>query len=191
MYRTSNADEERRSWDPYAHARTTIGEDHRMIHDGAAFTFIDYTASLANGASRDILLVIPAGCYPHFRKLEATVSDGPVSALLYEDVTTSADGTPITTGMYNNNRASTNVSKCSIYHTPTVTDLGTMLHQHHVFSSGAPGVANAAGVLNDVENEIILKAGTKYLLRLTNTSGAAISTELHTFHYEIPDSYVE
>jgi hypothetical protein len=52
------------AYDPYAHALTTISEEHRLIHDGMGYTVTRKHAAVANEGVSDILLAVPAVTYP-------------------------------------------------------------------------------------------------------------------------------
>lgn len=170
--------------DPYAHAVTVIDEEHRLVHDGMVFDCDHYSASIANGASLDVHLKVPAGCYPHLRALGFAVSDGPCMFYFYEAPTLSADGTELTPR--NHNRNSTNTPQMQVFHTPTVTGVGTLLHQRFVPDMGGVG-ANLVGVVGSTAGsaqEFVLKPSTSYIIRMTNNSGAAIAAAGECLWYE-------
>ena len=182
-FRQSINDEDRRSWDGYAHARTVMDHEHRMIHDGMAFHSTHRVASLANGATYDILTTVPAGTFPHMTALLFTFSRGDLDIQSYEGATTSDDGTAMT--QWNRNRNSLNTPNTVHSYAPTVTDPGTLFHDRLVHPTGT-GVGNAEGIVApNLGEEWILKPSTKYLMRLTNNSGGAVKFTFETIWYEI------
>lgn len=171
-----------RLFDPFVHAITVMDHEHRVIHDGMTYHATDRIASLANGATLDWLISVPAGTYPHMTQFSFQLEKGDVDILTYEGVTTSADGTPITT--FNRNRNSLNEAETLMFGGPTVTDLGTEIHDRFVPPTGS-GVGSSAGTLApNFGEEWILKPDTKYLIRLTNNSGSAIRLAGEVLWYE-------
>jgi hypothetical protein len=182
-YRNSTDDEVRRAFDPYVHAITIIDEEHRLIHDGCGFQGDVVQTALANGATGNILVVTGTKS-AHVRACDVSVSGAPCTINMYEDATTSADGTAVTT-LINLNRLSSNASLAAMYYGATVTDNGT-----HLATTLVPSVGKDAGtIMSSFGEEIILKASSKYLLTLTNNSGGPINWGFKCFYYEIPDGY--
>lgn len=168
-------------FDTVTPAAITMAENHYLIHAGLFFTAYHRVAALANGANLDLLIDTNGANPPHLQGVEVTANRGPDTIRLYEDVTTSDDGTAV--AVRNKNRLSSNTALASIYHTPTVTDLGTLLDLHDF-----PTAGRRAGVLEITggNTEWILKANTKYLIRLINNSGGSSLASLHLAWYE-PD----
>ncbi len=183
-WRESASDEARKMFDGYAHAVSTISVEHRLIHDGMLFSGVDRFTGLANAASRDYLLKVPAATYPHLREVEWSLSDGPCDVYIYEGTTVSADGTEVPVG--NNNRNSTNAALLGVYHSPTITDIGTAFPgPRYIPAAGAPGNQSAGSLTSSLGEEWILKPSTNYLLRVTNNSGGAIDGSLYGIFYEL------
>jgi hypothetical protein len=182
-FRGSTSDELMRAWDPFTHSLTMIGEKHRMIHDGFSYHCTDRAVSLANGADLDILLDNPAGNFPHINGILFSMGDSPCDLVSYEGVTTSASGT--LAARFNRNRNSTNESAMLAYVGPTVTDLGLQVHDRFIPDAGGAG-SNDVGVISpNFGEEWILKPATKYLVRLTNNSGGAITVGMEMLWYEV------
>lgn len=137
-----------------------INYEHHEIHSGSHFFVGDYT-TLANGATYDILFVTPNTLkYSHMIFEIATKAEATFA--YYEDVTTSNDGTTI--AMFNRNRVIATAPGTNFYHTPTVTNVGTLIGRG-IFGSGK----QAGGSIRD-SNEFVLKPNKKYLLRVTNNT---------------------
>lgn len=177
--RFATADFENDKFDSFSRAVTVIDENHRLIHEGWFYTATYRNTAVANGATLDILIAVPAGKVPHLQLLEIVTDGGPISYQLDEAVTTSADGTALPS--YNRNRTSSNVAATVLTHTPTVTDTGLEIEAHNV-----PAIGNKVGIFDQTsQGEWMLKPSTKYLLRVTNDSGQARDIEARLAFYEI------
>jgi hypothetical protein len=182
-WRTDRNREHMRVYDAYAHATTVIQEQHRLIHDGMMFHASGRAVDVGVGANYDVLINVPAGLYPHMQKLLWTLESGPCDLKVYEGATTSADGTTITA--FNLNRISSITPDLVGTHTPTVTGVGTLIHDRYVATAGKDTglVAVTAG------EEWILQPDTKYLIRLTNNTGSILDLGFEMSWYEL--SYEE
>jgi len=141
---------------------TTIDWGHYKVHASKHFFIADWTSVSGAGTAYNLLLVTNAS-FPHL-----TLSLSAQAAFtyeLYEGTTTSSDGTAVTG--FNNNRNSAGASVMTAFHTPTVTAVGTLLARRQL-SSGA-----REGGGEDRETELILKTGTKYLLRFIKTDAGS------------------
>lgn len=182
-FRRNVIDEERRKFDSYAHALTIIQEQHRMSHDGFMFHSSGKVSGLANGATQDFLLAVPALTWPHLQRFALTVESGDVDILLYEGTTTSADGSAA--NIRNVNRNSSNTADTVLTLGPTVTTPGTLIHTDWIPPTGA-GVGSAIGALDiQLGEEWLLSPSTKFLFRATNNSGGAIDLRYEFVWYEI------
>lgn len=156
--------------DTYSAALGIIDQEHLQIHRGVTYTLAkQVTIDDAGGATpvHEFLAIVPAGVVPHFRHVLVQTDGGPFLVEFFEGPTVSSNGTLQTP--YNNNRNSTNTADTAVYDGPTITADGTLLEAFL-----APTTKGALG--QDGANEWILKAGTVYLLRITNqTNGAGTS----------------
>ena len=186
-WRESNNDEELRSWDRFHHARTVISSTHRMIHEGFMFDASGIVASLANGANFDLLFRFPAGEFGHMTVVEYSLGDTPVTISFHEGVTTSADGAAV--NIRNHNRVNANdASTVAMTSGPTVTDLGTTLHERFIPDTGGPPGQGGGLLVSGEDDEWVLgdpSAETTYLWRLTNDTGAAIKLGFHFNGYQV------
>lgn len=156
-----------------------IPYETEQTHQGRFFTSSAYSASIANNASFD-LLIVTTSISPHFGVNINSSGQGLV--LLYEDATTSNNGTEIT--CVNANRLSTKVSTCTCFHTPTVTTTGTLLITS--FSPGGSGSKSVGATSGDFARvtEVLAKLNSKYLVRFTNTSGSAQAVSIQFGWFE-------
>lgn len=136
----------------------TIEYEHYQIHRGNTFTVLEVT-DLGNMAIRDILVVSPNSTqWAHLvweieHELETSIH-------FYRNTTYTDNGTPILS--FNRNGNSTNVATTLVYHTPTVTDNGTLV------GTIQQGNGKKAGGSDRLANEFILKQNTAYLIRISN-----------------------
>jgi len=174
--------EEAMKFDDYAHAVSVINTAHRHVHDGFFFHMSGRT-SLGIGATYNMLISVPAGCYPHFQDIIFNIGDSPGDIFVFEGTTTSADGTPVTA--FNRNRNSANTPSLQVFHTPTITGDGSQIHDRYIVDNGGLG-SNQIGVYRSAQGEEwVLKPDTKYLVRYVNNSGNAIILGFEGAWYEI------
>ncbi len=136
----------------------TIEYEHYQIHEGNTFTVLEVT-DLGNGAERDILIVSPKTTeWAHLvweieHELETLIQ-------FYRDTTYTAAGTGIVA--FNRDGNSTHTATTLVYHTPTITNVGTLV------GTIQQGDGKKAGGSDRLSNEFILKQNTAYLIRITN-----------------------
>lgn len=136
----------------------SVDYSHHEIHFGNHFYHKDWT-DLANGATYDILVsVADSTKWPHF--LFILDAEAEFNMILYAGVTTSNDGTALLANNRNGNSATTN--DLLIYHTPTITNLGTQIARY----KGGSGKQIGGSVR--ANNEQILTQNTKFLARIHN-----------------------
>jgi hypothetical protein len=154
-----------------------------MVHDGYMFHSTGRVTDLANAADYELLFAVPAGCYPHIQKIVFHIEGAPMDVEVFEGTTTSADGTAVTTK--NTNRNSALTPDAVLTHTPTVTGDGESMHDRYIPTAGK----DTGQIAGSLYEEWILAADTKYLIRLTNNSGAIADLSYEVMWYEIgPDS---
>lgn len=153
---------------------------HHEVHEGEMFHASHTNGSVANGVSLDVLLVTGAGVESHVSW--EVFAGGLVTIYLYEAATTSAAGTAVPT--YNMKRDSLNTPEATVTHTPTVTATGTtaLVNWRILPGGNSPTTRVGGGIRSGAE--WILSPETQYLLRVTNTSGAAIAVNVGLEWYE-------
>ncbi len=152
---------------------TAIEYEHSQIHEGNMFTVLEVT-DLTNAAVRDILAVSPDTLkWAHLvweieHELETLIQ-------FYRGTTYSDIGTEVDS--LNRNGNSTNNATTKVYHTPTITDVGTLI------GTIQQGDGKKAGGSDRLSNEFILKQNTSYLIRITNltASNNLIATKLNWY----------
>lgn len=165
--------------DQFTGAIGSIDQEHLQIHNGNGYTIADRVLILNGGGVLDLLGIVPAATFPHFRQIQVASSGGPFDIDFYEGTTVSANGTEITA--YNNNRNSSNTPDLVTYSGPTVTDDGDLLETVYV-----PGTKQTGSLGSEGSNEWLLKPSTNYMIRITNnTSGGGTSIFVtNIFWYE-------
>jgi len=167
-------------------AQVVLSEEHHMTHEGFMYHASGKVTGMVDSNVDDFLLVTPAGNYPHMQRLRFDFGAGDIDVQSYEDVTTSADGSSLSSSIVNTNRDSANTPNLTLFSGPTVTDIGTLLHTTWAPPT-ATGNGQSANGISQIEagEEWILKPSTKYLVRITNNSGATISYRWELLFYEI------
>lgn len=146
---------------------STIGSPHSYIHQGHTYCSGHLAEGVANDASLELLLVTGATYQAHLSMEVAGGGDYYVS--IFEDTTTSDDGTALTER--NKVRAITDTANVTVTHTPTITGDGNQLGPTRYFPGGR--AAAGAGVMGASREEWVLDVSTKYLIRVTNKAGSA------------------
>lgn len=152
---------------PVGASGNRIAEDaHSRIHQGVMYHTGAIVASLADTASFNIGLTTPATGITHL--VFGPGLDGSADSFIYEGAAFSA-GTALSVS--NHNRNSSNTYGGTVVHTPTITNDGTEIHAIHIPGGTGPHAAGGEGAGFGFERP--LKASTKYVFRITNTSGQA------------------
>lgn len=156
----------------------TIEQEHLKIHAGKLFTFSNKTTLSNGGGVAEFVGEVPAGSYPHYRKLLIESSGGPFDIEFFE-APTYTGGTPVVP--VNNNRNSVITPELVIKTSPSVSDPGTRLEIVYIDGSKQVGAIGS-----DAANEWVLAESTNYLIRITNnTSGGGTSVfSVNMFWYE-------
>ena len=145
--------------DASSSATITLDFAHHEIHEGEHYTVADFT-DLANGATYNLLFVTPDTTV-RIHMLFQVATEAEATITLFEDTTTSSDGTAITE-VCNRRDASGGTADLVVTHTPTITGDGTQL------ARGKTGSGRQLGGEIRGEDEWILDQNSKYMLRITN-----------------------
>ena len=155
----------------------TIPLEHGYIHQGKAFT-LSYDTIIPKNAFADILFLTPAVTPVHLMAHKVVTTSAPGEFCIYETVTVSSSGSPLTP--YNANRTSAVESTVLIYEEPEVSSLGPMIDCDPITGGKLEG-----GGTTDVEFEWILKANTNYLFRYQNAAGIPTDANFSLFYLEV------
>ena len=181
----SRINEETRKFDDYAYAVTTIQEEHRLVHDGAAYKVAYKVSGLVTTGEHDLLIRVPDGAVPpHIRRWRVNPTNAPCDIQFYENTTYSAAGAAITPKNYNRNFKDKVPS--TLFNTgPTLILEGDELDIQLITS---PSKDSGSPVDSFGEEWIFETNGAEmvYLLRVTNNSGGNIDMGIELFFYELP-----
>jgi hypothetical protein len=158
-------------------ALLTMSLEQYMVHQGKAFVFTSQF-TLAAGATVDFMGVTGPTSDVHFRNYDVTSLTGPVDTFLYEGTTYSAAGTPASA--VNLNRTSINTPTISIYGSPTVTSIGTLLST----ATSTAGGNKTGDTTGGLPVEWILRPDTAYTLRVHNIDQQDADMTAVMFFYE-------
>lgn len=163
---------------------TIITGDHRYIHEGRAFTYLGNTGSLAAGSGTySIAITTPvdtSNLRIHFRpvKFSATANTMLMTIAEGSAVSGGTAGTP-----FNRNRNSHNTSKVSLTYGVTVTTAGNTVGV--VAVGGGANPSNSVGGTGNGNEELVLKPGTTYSIKIDNIGATTASTGyFEVFWYE-------
>ena len=163
-FRSSDSTAQPLRLDKSTNSIQVIDYAHHEIHAGSHFKAGFQDTSMATNDTITLLFVTPNTTkWAHW----VLVGQATGSAIIqiYEDTTTSNDGTAVT--RWNRNRNSLTDSTTLVYHTPTVTADGTKIVEKWI---GSEGFKEDTGGEARGDSEFILKQNTKYLIRLTAVS---------------------
>jgi hypothetical protein len=160
-------------------ALKVVDIEHAIIHDGRGYTCSDIT-SIANAATRDMIITNPTSLEAHLRVWEWDFSAAPGKVFLYEGpFTVEASGTACT--LQNNDRNSSNTSSIGIYDVASVTiTSSTQLLEAHLITGGKQDGGSTPSAAVEWE----LKSNTQYLMRAVNDSGGALVAGYYFFLIE-------
>jgi len=157
---------------------TQVGIDyaHYAMHMGEHYFFKNWQD--IEGADTVVYVLLRTPESPTRIHAKAAIdSEAEFLIELFEDSTVSADGTPIT--IFNNDRESTNTSEASVFAAPTVTDDGSLLW------AGKTGTGrNPIGTSPGLNYEVLPKASTDYLLKITKATSGIHWVDFDFWWYE-------
>ena len=151
---------------------------HQEVHLGNFFTVEKRFETVSNNGTARIYLA-PDGVHTHVEIFYATTAKTHINS--YTGTTFSNAGTEITP--FNRNLVSTKTAKTKTYHTPTVTDLGTVRGEFLV-GSGTTGATRAGGA-GGGRYETIVKDGEVLMIELVNKSGSNADMAIGLNFYEV------
>ncbi len=144
----------------------------------------DYKFSAVGAAASADVLMITGTLHPHLFDVRVSVGRGDCDFFIYEDTTVSSNGSAITE--VNVHRPTGGSSLTDLYYTPTVTGVGTKIHEVWFPPTAAGTGATSTGTTAHAGEEWILKPSSNYLFRVTNNSGGTIDIYIEILYYEYP-----
>lgn len=160
---------------------------HHLGHEGMVFIHSDRHAAIANGASFDILIRIPAGnadrqVHMRFNYIgKANTGSLDIDVILYKDTVVSADGAPEI--IMSTNDAVVKSTGVTMFSGPTVTDIG--IQKAWTFIVGEK--KSASSKEQSVPEYVMSPDGDSarnYLMRATNNSGGTVDIVNALFFYD-------
>lgn len=155
--------------------------DHYRIHQGEGYTVSRRVAGIArNDGTLDVFFKANPGAYAHIRAVAIESKHGPVEVDWYKGTEVSNDGTAFL--IRNNKDSSGNTPNLGVYHTPTITDIGTKDEEGYMSVGGKhEGIGDG-----NIEAEYNINPGTNRLMRLTikDGSGGTATVMVRIFFYE-------
>ena len=165
-----------------------IDTAHEAIHLGYGFSASYYAEGIADNGTLQVTFLAPAtGKIIHLKRWKPWGEGGLNSIELFEAPTyTAASGTLFTSENRNRHSHSLTASALVVMTNPTITAVapavGKLIDGPFLFGGG--GAGGGSGGSDDANEEIVLKANTRYLVRLTNLSGSAKAMGIWLFWYE-------
>ena len=152
---------------------------HKQIQLGFMWDVSTLFIEVANDANADLIFEVGS---IESHTVFTVQTEGGAHGFIYEEPTVTA-ATGITAIIKNANRTTGDSGAPVALQGPTITDLGTLIFEWFI-PGGSGGNANGGDASRD--SELVLKANTKYLFRLTNKKGNAadMSIALHTYEHD-------
>lgn len=166
------------SWDDLSKHIVVLQHTEHRVHSGKLF-LAEYSENIADSASVEMMITTGA-LTAHIAF--AVAAGGQVTVYFFEN-TGKTGGTPITARNFNRNNSDNN--GVTVTHTPGGAGDGASIVNARLVPGGA-GAAPQSRTGGDARSgtEMILRPNTKYLLRVTNTSGGAIDVNPVINYYE-------
>lgn len=155
---------------------------HLAVHDDEFVTATYYNGNFDISGPINVLIK----ALPGF-KLHSVLLVKPSAAVrvqLYEGTEVSADGTPFAHMRNNRRGVVADSARQTTFVGPTVTDAGTLIMDTYTGGQGG-NMANRVGGESRSGQEIVLKAGTNYLMVLTAVADNTL-IGVNNEYYEVP-----
>jgi len=143
--------------DRLTHAAMQIDEEHGNIHDGIHF----FVSGYVDTSETDLLIEVPADG-PEVHLMWRFSAESETSVSFYRGTDADKDGTELT--IVNNNFTVDRGSQLTVRRDPTINSVGSLQFQDKI------GATNQSTASIRAEQELVLRAGEKYLFRITPTT---------------------
>jgi len=137
-----------------------------LVRDGVVFSTFHTFGAVAAATSKWIHIKLPATHRANMRW--RFMSEAKIDYYVYENPTLTNDGTAIS--VFDMNRSTANTSNVLAYHTPTISNVGTMIDNGMIGTSGF--LADSGGSVSQMA-DWIFKADESYLVGANNNDAAA------------------
>lgn len=162
--------------DELSKALISIDFEHHEMHEGNHYFGKQSSSISGGGTEAEFLFTTPDTTTRVHAKASFSGTDE-FLVQLYEDVTTTDNGTVVVT--FNNDRDSLNTPELTAYTGPTVTDDGTLIWEAYI--SGDKGLS---GVSQEFGYEIVAKTNSTYLFRITKINAGTHIVDTNFWWYE-------
>lgn len=152
--------------------------EHSLVDQGVMFSCFHSFLLVPAANSRWLHIKVPAthSCHLRFRFM----SEAKIDYYMYENPTLTNDGTALTE--YDLNRVTANASNVDVFHTPTITNTGTMIDNGMIGTSGWLG--DTGGSVSAMANWK-LKPSESYLIGANNNDAAAKDIVIQLTWHEV------
>ena len=142
-----------------------ITKDYIQLENerGQVFDAFEYFETVPNNENRSIVIQTN-GKQIKLLQYTITTTDSPDDFLIYEGVSTSALGSPL--DVYSKNREKVANNTAQLFHSPTVTDYGTVIQRDLITSA-----KKTSGQSKNIQTPFILKKNTTYIIMGDNRGG--------------------
>ena len=150
------------------------------IHAGRAYESSYYTNALAAAGVVSILLVVGSRQL-HIPERIAESTAAPILMSVYRNPVTTANATAL---RLDNLYDQSNTASFALYHTPTITSVGTQRGIDKYIISNSTNPAFASVRSGSSAKHYVFNANTNYLLQCTNNSASTATLYLEWLFYE-------
>lgn len=152
------------------HAIRTITYGHVAVHDDGYCKANDYFAALDASATREYLFRPAAGLELHIDNLQIAASAAVLVDVFRGPIVT-VNGTAI---LHHRLNGWSKKNLISVYHTPTLSDAGTLVERERINGSTTTNAAARVGGESSGGEEIIVPESQTLLIRFTGVVNATI-----------------
>jgi len=163
--------------DPDLEALLTVPIEHNLVHDGVVFSCFHSFLLTAAATSKWLHVKVPATHIAHMRF--RFMSEAKIDYYVYENPTLTNDGTALTE--FDINRVTANASNVDVFHTPTITNVGTMIDNGMIGTNGF--LTDTGGSISPMR-DWVFNASESYLIGANNNDAAAKDIVIQLSWYE-------
>ena len=163
--------------DPDLGALLTVPIEHNLVADGVVFSCFHSFLLTPAATSKWLHVKVPATHIAHMRF--RFMSEAKIDYYVYEAPTLTNDGTALTE--FDINRVTANASNVDVFHTPTITAVGTMIDNGMIGTNGF--LSDTGGSVSPMR-DWLFKASESYLIGANNNDAAAKDFVIQLSWYE-------
>lgn len=160
----------------------TETNSHYMMHEGNHYFIKTWLINTGAISTFDEFMFITPNSDIRIHAKVSIQSDDDATFDIYEAPTTTANGSAVPS--INCDRNSSNTAELLPFASPTVTVDGTLIWSARTGGSGVTPIGGSSGVSLSTNYEIIAKANTKYMFRLTKNTSNDTVMDIDFYWYE-------